>query len=90
MLERKISSWPLTYLRLPLGGNLKARVFWDLVRDKISKILDGWKKTFFVFRWKNNFSLVLLILHPYLFPLVVQDSSLVAAKIEKTHRDFFG
>ena len=38
------SFWPLSYLGLPLGGNPKSIGFWDLVVEKFSRRLDGWKK----------------------------------------------
>ena len=42
----KVSEWPLSYLGLPLGGYPKTIGFWDLVVERISRRLDGWKKTF--------------------------------------------
>ncbi|RVX04354.1 putative mitochondrial protein [Vitis vinifera] len=46
MFDYKASGWPIIYLGLPLGGNLKACGFWDPVIERISRRLDGWQKTF--------------------------------------------
>ncbi|KAL5560168.1 hypothetical protein UlMin_036379 [Ulmus minor] len=37
-------SWPIKYLGLPLGGNPNSTEFWNLVVEKVGKMLDGWKK----------------------------------------------
>ena len=42
----RVSEWLLSYLGLPLGGNPKTIGFWDPVVERISRRLDGWKKTF--------------------------------------------
>lgn len=41
-----VGSWPLKYLGLPLGGNLKAVSFWTPVVERVEKSLKGWKKAF--------------------------------------------
>ena len=41
-----VSQWPLSYLGLPLRGNQKTIGFWDPLVERISRRLDGWKKTF--------------------------------------------
>ncbi|RVW35147.1 Transposon TX1 uncharacterized 149 kDa protein [Vitis vinifera] len=37
MLDCKASGWPILYLGLPLGGNLKVCGFWDPVIERISR-----------------------------------------------------
>ncbi|RVW85985.1 hypothetical protein CK203_041523 [Vitis vinifera] len=49
LLDCKASNWPILYLGLPLGGNPIACGFWDLVIERISRRLDGWKKTYLSF-----------------------------------------
>ena len=44
--ECGVGVWPIKYLGLPLGGNLRKVDFWDSVVAKVSKRLDGWKKAF--------------------------------------------
>ena len=46
VLDCRESEWPLSYLGLPFGGNPKTIGFRDLVVERISRRLDGWKKTF--------------------------------------------
>ena len=46
VFDCRVSEWPLSYLGLPLGGNPKTIGFWDPVVEKISRRLDGWKKTY--------------------------------------------
>ena len=46
MLDCKASDWLVLYLGLHLGGNPKACGFWDPVIERISRILDGWKKAY--------------------------------------------
>ena len=43
VLECAISYLPLTYLGLPLGGNLRSNMFWDSMVDRISMRLDKWE-----------------------------------------------
>lgn len=40
-----VSKWALTSLGLPLTGRIEANIFWDFVTNKISKILDDWRKS---------------------------------------------
>ena len=49
--------------------------FWDLVIDRITRTLDGWKKTFLSLG-NNNFNSILLVLYPLLFFITFQDSSI--------------
>ena len=49
LLDCKASGWPILYLGLPLGGNPKACGFWDPVIERISRRLDGWRKTYLSF-----------------------------------------
>ncbi|RVW99765.1 hypothetical protein CK203_029144 [Vitis vinifera] len=49
MLDCKVSSWPILYLGLPLGGNPKTRGFWNPVIERISRRLDRWKKAYLSF-----------------------------------------
>ncbi|RVX06232.1 hypothetical protein CK203_027573 [Vitis vinifera] len=50
----KVSDWPLLYLGLLLGGNSKARGFWDPVIERILWRLDGWKKVYLSFGGKRG------------------------------------
>lgn len=42
-----VSGWPLTYLGVSLGGNLRLESFWDPVIVRISKMLYTWKRAYF-------------------------------------------
>ena len=70
LLDCKAFGWPILYLGLPLGGNPKARGFWDLVIKRISRRLDGWQKTYLSFGGRITHS---ILPHPYvlLLPLLV-------------------
>lgn len=39
--------FPMTYLGLPLGDNLRKIAFWSSVEDKVRKRLAFWKRSFF-------------------------------------------
>ncbi|KAL6316269.1 hypothetical protein AAG906_017899 [Vitis piasezkii] len=54
LLDCKASSWPILYLGLHLGRNPKACGFWDPVIERISRRLDGWKKTYLSFGGKRD------------------------------------
>lgn len=85
--ECKISSWPLTYLGLPLRGNLKTSVFWDLVIDEVSSKLDG-KKAFLSLKGRITLIMSYLSHIPYYFLSLFKIPVLVAFEIEKLQRDF--
>ena len=48
MLDCKASGWPILYLGLPLGGNLKVCGFWDPVIERILRRLDGGKRLIYL------------------------------------------
>lgn len=35
----KVDTWPMKYLGMPLGGNQKSMAFWDLMVEKVEKIV---------------------------------------------------
>ena len=78
----------ILYLGLPLGGNPKARGFWDPVIERISRRLDGWQKTYLSFGGRITLIQSCLIHMPcYLLSLFKIPASM-AAKIERLQRDF--
>ena len=62
--------------------------FWDLVIDRITRTLDGWKKTFLSLG-NNNFNSILLFLYPLLFFITFQDSSISGFKDCEIAKGFF-
>ncbi|PON75016.1 hypothetical protein TorRG33x02_245810 [Trema orientale] len=42
----EVGHWPMKYRVLPFGGNPLKSIFWEPVRRKIAKRLDGWKRVF--------------------------------------------
>ena len=65
-----------------------ARVFWDLILDKISKRLDGWKKTFLFLSGRITLIQSCLSHIPSYFLSMYKIPTLVTTKIEKMKRDF--
>ena len=84
----EVGAWPIKYLGLPLGGNLRKQDFWALVVSKVKKILDGWKKAFLSRRDR------LTLIHSVLSSILVYYLSLFKAPIdviivlEKVMKDF--
>ncbi|RVW70579.1 hypothetical protein CK203_060646 [Vitis vinifera] len=58
MLDCKASGWPILYLGLPLGGNLKACGFWDPVIERISRRLDGGKRLTYPWGKDNSYPIL--------------------------------
>ena len=88
MLECKVSEWPLTYLGLPLGGNRKAIAFWDPMIDRVSRRLDGWKRTFLSLGGRITLIQTSVShIHNYFLSLFKIRMSIVS-KIDKLQRDF--
>ena len=46
LVECSVEIWPIKCLGLPLGGNLIRKSFWEPVVTKVTKRLDGWKRSF--------------------------------------------
>ena len=88
MLDCKASSWPILYLGLPLGGNLKACGFWESVIERISRRLDGWQKAYLSFGGRITLIQSCLTHMPYYFLSLFKLPASVAAKIERLQRDF--
>ena len=78
----------MLYLGLPLGGNPKACGFWDPVIERISQRLDRWKKAYLSLGGR------ITLIHSCLshiinyFLSLFKIPAIVAAKIERLHRDF--
>ena len=62
--------------------------FWDLVIDRISRTLDGWKKTFLSLEGIITLIQSCLSYIPCYFLLLFKILASVASKIEKLQRDF--
>ncbi|WJZ97297.1 hypothetical protein VitviT2T_015910 [Vitis vinifera] len=88
MLDCKASSWPILYLGLPLGGNLKACGFWESVIERISRRLDGWQKAYLSFGGRITLIQSCLTHMPYYFLSLFKLPASVAARIERLQRDF--
>ncbi|RVW87592.1 putative ribonuclease H protein [Vitis vinifera] len=75
-------------LSLPLGGNPKTIGFWDPVIERISRRLDGWKKTYLSLGGRITLiqSCLSHILSYFLSLFKIPAS--IASKIEKMHKNF--
>ena len=78
----------MPYLSLPLGRNLKTIGFWDLVVERISRRLDGWKKAFLSLGGRITLILSCLSHIPSYFLSLFKIPVSIASKIEKMQRDF--
>ncbi|WJZ80712.1 hypothetical protein VitviT2T_000609 [Vitis vinifera] len=87
-LECKASGWPILYLGLPLGGNLRVGGFWDPVTKRISRRLDGWQKAYLSFEGRITLIQSCLSHMPCYFLSLFKLPALVVAKIERLQRDF--
>ncbi|KAJ9680549.1 hypothetical protein PVL29_019768 [Vitis rotundifolia] len=88
VFDCRVSEWPLTYLGLPLGGNPKTIGFWDPVVERISRRLDGWKKTFLSLGGRITLIQSCLSHIPSYFLSLFKIPASIASKIEKMQRDF--
>ena len=88
VLECRVSEWPLSYLGLPLGGNLKTIGFWDPVVERISRRLDGWKKAYLSLGGRITLIQSCLSHIPSYFLSLFKIPASIASKIEKMQRDF--
>ena len=88
MLDCKASGWPILYLVLPLGGNLKVCGFWDPVIERISSRLDGWQNAYLSFGGRITLIQSCLSHMPCYFLSLFKLPTSVVAKIERLQRDF--
>ena len=78
----------MSYLGPPLGGNPKTIGFWDPVVERISRRLDGWKKTFLSLGGRITLIQSSLSHIPSYFLSFFKISVSIASKIEKLQSDF--
>lgn len=83
-----VSSWPITYLGIPLRGNPQLESFWDPVIQRISRKLDTWKGAYFSLGGRVTLVQASLASIPLYFLSLFNIPVGVALKIEKTMRDF--
>ncbi|RVX16267.1 putative mitochondrial protein [Vitis vinifera] len=76
--------------RPPLGGNPKTIGFWDLVVERISRRLDGWKKAYLSLGGRITLIQSCLSHIPSYFLSLFKIPVSIASKIEKMQRIFFG
>ena len=88
VLDCRVSEWPLSCLGLPLGGNPKTIGFWDLVVERISRRLDGWKKAFLSLGWRITLIQSCLSHIPSYFLSLFKILASIASKIEKMQWSF--
>lgn len=63
-----VKEWPIIYLGVPLGGNHWSSHSWNLVVEKVSKCLDGWKRAYFYLGGRLTF---IAINYPFHFKIPV-------------------
>ena len=78
----------MSYLGPPLGGNPKTIGFWDPVVERISRRLDGWKKTFLSLGGRITLIQSCLSHIPSYFLSLFKIPTSIASKIKKMQRDF--
>lgn len=88
ILGNKQETWPIKYLRLCLGGNLRAPLFWKPVLEKMAKRLRAWKQNYLSLG--GRIALIrstLSNLHIYYFSIFKARSKVIKS-IDKMQRDF--
>ena len=84
----EVGVWPINYLGLPLGGNPRSRNFWEPVISKVTKRLDGWKRTFLSKGERLTLIEAVLPAIPTYDLSLFQLPSGVSNELEKIMRDF--
>ena len=90
LLDCAVSEWLLSYLGLPLSGYPNSSSFWDLMIDRFSRRLDGWKKVFLSFGGRMTLIQSSLSHISSYFLSLFKISVSIALRIEKLQREFFG
>ena len=86
----EVGFWPTTYLGMPLGGNPCCRSFWEPVISKVSKRLDGWKRTFLSKGGRLTLIQSVLSAIPTYFLSLFRVPSGVSKELEKIMETFSG
>uniref|UniRef100_A0A2N9FH95 Reverse transcriptase domain-containing protein n=1 Tax=Fagus sylvatica TaxID=28930 RepID=A0A2N9FH95_FAGSY len=83
-----IRSHPLTYLGLPLGANFNLKTIWNIVIEKMEKMLGGWKRLYLSKGGKLTLLRSTLSSIPTYFLSLFHLPAGVATRLEKIQRDF--
>ena len=86
LLDCAAFDWSLSYL--PLGGNPNSLSSWDLVLNRVSRRLDGWKKAFLSVGERITLIQSCLSHIPSYFLSLFKVPISIALRIEKLQRDF--
>jgi len=81
--------WPISYLGMPLGDNLRSKSFWDPVLSKVAKRLAGWKRGFLSKDEKLTLIQSVLSALPTYYMSVFKMPIGVVGDLEKIMRNFF-
>ncbi|XP_024982131.1 uncharacterized protein LOC112518597 [Cynara cardunculus var. scolymus] len=89
LLKCKASSFPFTYLGLPIGGNMKKKASWSVVEDKFLKKLSDWKSN--CLSIEGRFTLIQSVLSsiPLFYFSLFKAPNSVLKSLESTRRKFF-
>ena len=79
--------WPLSYISLPLGRNLRPLRFWDSVVEKVARF-DGWKKNFLSLGGRITLIMSCFSYVPSYFLSLSKIQISVAIKLEKLQMEF--
>lgn len=84
----EVKELPIIYLGLPLGKNPRLHSFWDPVVAKVSKRLDGWKRTYFSLGARVTIIQSCLSNIPICFLSLFKAPKGVVVNLEKLMREF--
>lgn len=84
----EVGNWPMTYLGLPLGGNPRAIVFWELMIEQIETRLQKWKKAFLSKGGRLTLIQAVLSNMPTYFMSLFKMPNRVIKKVEMIMRNF--
>ena len=90
ILSCRVGSLPMKYLGMPLGTSFKTASIWNPILEKMEKKLLGWKRVYLSKGGRLTLLKSILSSLPPYFLSLFTISIVVAARLERIQRNFYG